>query len=266
MAGSEEGRGPAHFPARSLPPAHSRLHLSKSPPKQHRRRRHRHDQIYASEYSCENPHSNGSTSAGLASSWAASKTFHRQKPSLNDLGFPGTGKLTIAEALTGVVSGGLRLVHNHLLINVADAVLNRGQPGYQDLRRRIRAAVFDSLVDEPATHSSAYVFTDAQTATELGTTVCHEYENCADRRGCDFIPITLVCDEETNSKRLVVGGRRAQGKLVDVELLREFRAGEELYSFKHHSQRFQLDVSRLSPEDAAAEIVAHLRRVCPDLA
>ncbi|EQL01603.1 hypothetical protein G6O67_006620 [Ophiocordyceps sinensis] len=55
-------------------------------------------------------------------------------------GFPGTGKLTIARALQELLR--YRLVHNHLLINPADAVLRRTEPGYQDLRRGIRGAVF----------------------------------------------------------------------------------------------------------------------------
>ncbi|KAH0440014.1 hypothetical protein CcaCcLH18_02731 [Colletotrichum camelliae] len=178
-------------------------------------------------------------------------------------GFPGTGKLTIAKILNNA-SNEIKLVHNHLLINPAEAVLTRDQPGYQDLRRRIRSAIFESLVHEPSTYSTLYVFTDAQTANEAGTAVCQEYKDCADRRGCEFIPITLDCDEQTNLGRLIDSGRQAQGKLIDTELLKMFRAGEGLYDFDGHLHRLRIDVSHFSAQVAASKILAHVASVCPD--
>ncbi|KAK2732882.1 hypothetical protein CKAH01_19029 [Colletotrichum kahawae] len=178
-------------------------------------------------------------------------------------GFPGTGKLTIAKILNNA-SDEIKLVHDHLLINPAEAVLSRDQPGYQDLRRRIRSAIFESLVHEPSTYSTFYVFTDAQTANEAGTAVCQEYKDCADRRGCEFIPITLDCDEQTNLGRLIDSGRQAQGKLIDTELLKMFRAGEGLYDFDGHLHRLRIDVSHFSPQVAASKILAHVASVCPD--
>lgn len=45
-------------------------------------------------------------------------------------------------------------VHNHLLVNPADAVLKRDQPGYQDLRKAIRGVVFTALAESPSTRDS----------------------------------------------------------------------------------------------------------------
>ncbi|KAF0331661.1 hypothetical protein GQ607_000781, partial [Colletotrichum asianum] len=174
-----------------------------------------------------------------------------------------TGKLTIAKVLD-TTGDKIKLVHNHLLINPAEAVLSRDQPGYQDLRRRIRSAILESLIHEPSTYSTLYVFTDAQTANEAGTAVCQEYKDCADRRGCEFIPITLDCDEQANLGRLIEGGRQAEGKLIDTELLRMFRAGEDLHDFEGHPHRLRIDVSHLSPQVAASKILAHVVSVCPD--
>lgn len=187
-------------------------------------------------------------------------------PIIHINGFPGTGKLTIARILLGLLhDGAAKLVHNHLLINPADAVLDRDQPGYQKLRRQIRSAVFDSLVDEESTHSSAYVFTDCQTGNELGVAVCEEYRECASRRGCAFIPVTLLCDVETNLARLAGDGRSAQGKLVDAALLKRFRGEGELYTFDDHPLGLGLDVSRMSAEDAARTIFDYLVEIAPCL-
>ncbi|KAF6827929.1 hypothetical protein CMUS01_08786 [Colletotrichum musicola] len=190
----------------------------------------------------------------------------RPLPIIHINGFPGTGKLTIARILLGLFrDGAAKLVHNHLLINPADAVLDRDQPGYQKLRRQIRSAVFESLVDEESTYSSAYIFTDCQTGNELGVAVCEEYRECASRRGCDFVPITLCCDEETNLARLAGDGRSAQGKLIDTALLRRFRREGELYTFDDHPTGLRLDVSRMSAEEAARAIFDYLVEIAPRL-
>ncbi|KAF6826796.1 hypothetical protein CPLU01_09464 [Colletotrichum plurivorum] len=190
----------------------------------------------------------------------------RPLPIIHINGFPGTGKLTIARILLGLFrDGAAKLVHNHLLINPADAVLHRDQPGYQKLRRQIRSAVFETVVDEESTHSSAYIFTDCQTGNELGVAVCEEYRECASRRGCDFVPIALCCDEETNLARLAGDGRSAQGKLVDTALLKRFRGEGELYTFDDHPSGLRLDVSRISAEEAARAIFDYLVEIAPRL-
>lgn len=188
----------------------------------------------------------------------------RPLPIIHMNGFPGTGKLTIARILLAMFrDSSVKLVHNHLLINAADAVLRRDQPGYQNLRRQIRSAVFDSLINEESTHSSAYIFTDCQTANELGVAVCEEYRDCASKRGCDFVPITLFCDEETNLARLAGDDRSAQGKLVDTALLKRFRREGELYTFDDHPMGLRLDVSRTSAEEAARAIFDYLVETAP---
>ncbi|KAK2036638.1 hypothetical protein LZ31DRAFT_561012 [Colletotrichum somersetense] len=190
----------------------------------------------------------------------------RPLPIVHINAFPGTGKLTVAQKLTRLApSGVLRLVHNHLLINPADAVLRRDEAGYQSLRHRLRSVVFSSLIDEPATRTAAYIFTDFQTSNNLGSAVCQEYENCARKRGSLFIPITFVCDEDVNLQRLCEGDRSSHGKLTDAVLLSTFRSGAVLYEFDMNPLHLRLDVSHLSADDAALQLLQHLQQVCPEL-
>lgn len=176
--------------------------------------------------------------------------------------FPGTGKLTIAKHLVSLFQAGtVKLVHNHLLINPADAVLDRDQPGYQKLRHKIRRAILKPLIKNEETHYSAYIFTDFQTDNELGINTSLEYMHCAEKRRCQFIPITLVCDEEVNLRRLVSDDREIHGKLVDAELVRNFRRGSSVFGSKGYTDGFTLDVTSLSAEEAAAEIARHLVKV-----
>ncbi|KAK2591333.1 hypothetical protein QQS21_010986 [Conoideocrella luteorostrata] len=159
----------------------------------------------------------------------------------------------------------MKLVHNHLLINPADVVLGREQDGYQDLRQRIRSAIFWSLVHEPATYSSSYVFTDFQTNNHLGEKVMKEYAKCAKDRDTVYIPIVLTCDLDTNLTRCEAPDRAHSGKLVDKQLLRKFRNHTELYSFHHDYATLELDVSTLSAADAAKQILRHVLNLAPEL-
>lgn len=181
-------------------------------------------------------------------------------------GFPGTGKLTIANHLTKLLSSvPAKLVHNHLLINPADAILHRTQPGYQTLRRAIRSAIFSSLINEHATYTSAYIFTDFQSIDDVGSAVCAEFKTMAEARGGQFIPVVLACDEEENLRRLVEEDRKIHLKLVDSELVRKFRSGTEVHRFVEHENALELDVSHMTAADAAQSILQHVLKICPEL-
>ncbi|KAJ5986921.1 hypothetical protein N7451_011286 [Penicillium sp. IBT 35674x] len=185
-------------------------------------------------------------------------------PIIHINGFPGTGKLTVAQYLVAHVTlVNLKLIHNHLLINPADAVLHRTQPGYQALRRAIRSAIFTALT-EPATHDTTYLFTDFQTDNEQGTSVCLEYVRAALKRGCPLIPIVLTCDEDENIKRMTKSEREKHAKLMDMELLRMFRRGAPIFKFADR-KFLEIDVTHLEPEEVARIIWEHVLRICPDL-
>ncbi|KAE8356984.1 hypothetical protein BDV28DRAFT_126014 [Aspergillus coremiiformis] len=189
------------------------------------------------------------------------------QPLIHINAFPGTGKLTVAQYLLSrsPPSANVKLVHNHLLINPADAVLHRTQPGYQSLRRALRAATFTSLATEPATYNTTYLFTDFQTTNEQGTSVCLEYAQAAKDRGCVLIPIVLSCDEDANLKRIMHSDREMHAKLMDVELLRTFRKGAPVFRFSDRKEFLEIDVTCLEPEEVARMIWEHVLVVCPEL-
>jgi len=189
----------------------------------------------------------------------------RPLPLIHINGFPGVGKLTIAKELTAQLADRAKLVHNHLLINPADAVLHRTQPGYQGLRRALRGAIFAALADEPATHATAYVFTDFQSSDAVGSATCAEYREAARRRGCALVPIVLSCGEEANLARLEAAERKVQGKIVDEQLLRYFRDRVEIHQFGDVDEMLNLDVTNLTPGEAAKAILDHLLTCCPEL-
>ncbi|RDW63725.1 hypothetical protein BP6252_11270 [Coleophoma cylindrospora] len=174
-------------------------------------------------------------------------------------GFPGVGKYTVGRHLATLLAPlNGKLVHNHLLINPADAVLTRSQPGYQALRRAVRSAIFSALVLEPATHDSVYVFTDFQSQNELGKSVCDEYTAAATARGCIFVPVVMTCGLDENMERLVSYERAEHKKLTNVELARKFRTQEDVYRFEDQPALLEIDVTELEPEVVANRIFEHV--------
>jgi hypothetical protein len=57
-------------------------------------------------------------------------------------GAPATGKLTIAKALLGIVSG--RLFDNHAAIDLARTLFDFGAPGFWELVHEVRLAALDA--------------------------------------------------------------------------------------------------------------------------
>jgi hypothetical protein len=191
-------------------------------------------------------------------------------PIIHINGFPGTGKLSIAKRLTELLKSNAgiptKLVHNHLLINPADAILHRTQRGYQALRRAIRAAVFGALVTDPDTYGTVYIFTDFQSTDALGSSVCAEYAATAAARGCRLVPVVLHCEEVENLRRVVLSDRATVGKLVDFDLVRKIRRdGPPVHRFVGNGASLELDVTEFSVEEAAKEVLRHVVEVCPEL-
>jgi hypothetical protein len=107
-----------------------------------------------------------------------------------------------------------------------------------------------------------YIFTDSQSDNEIGRAVADHHAKAAEDRGCTFIPVVLTCDTDVNAQRLrsqerqdlVAGGK---GMLLDTTLLQEFRSNGQILKFSC-PELLELDISDLSPEEAASRIAEHI--------
>jgi hypothetical protein len=191
-------------------------------------------------------------------------------PIIHINGFPGTGKLTIAKILVTLLRKELnvesQLIHNHLLIDLAAAVLDRTDEGYQDFRKQTRDLIFQTLEQNTATYQRIHIFTDFQSGDPLGSMVCAEYAAMADRRGALLIPIIINCDEAENLRRVASDERSRYNKLVDAKLVKMFRENEAgVHRFRDNTLSLEVDVTHTSAEDAAKLIKDHVLRVFPQL-
>lgn len=209
-------------------------------------------------------------------------TITKHLPIVHLNGFPGTGKLTIATKLAAQLNTFFdditkqldepprvaRTIHNHLLIDPADAVLHRTQPGYQTLRKALRDAVFSSLANESSTFPTTYILTDWQSGDKSGTQVCEDIKKMAKARGSELVPVIIKCDEEENVRRLTSADRSRFSKITDVGLLLQFRQQDKLtspvFEFDGHENRIEVDVTALSAEEAAAIIFKHVLQYIPE--
>lgn len=186
-------------------------------------------------------------------------------PLIHINGFPAVGKLTIARKLVELLQQfDAKLVHNHLLIDPASAVLPRSSPDYQPLRRAIRDAVFNSLAESQDTWRSMYIFTDFQSDDDVGRSVMAEYRVLAERRNCTLIPITLSCSKEENLRRLVTPQRTVFSKLTDLELVKNILETDVIYQWRDEPRHMELDVTSLDVDEAARRICDHVVEACRD--
>ncbi|KAL9029067.1 MAG: hypothetical protein Q9196_002649 [Gyalolechia fulgens] len=172
-------------------------------------------------------------------------------------------KHTIARALATQLGPNVRIVHNHLHIDLAEAILPRSSVDYEDLRRGLREVTLRTLIESEDTWDYIYIFTDFQTSDPLGGTVAEEYRSAALNRRCIFIPIILDCDVEENARRMMSVDRvaRGQGMFHSAELLREMRRrGGEIYSFGC-PEEMAVDVGGMEADEAAGLIAGHANKM-----
>lgn len=175
-----------------------------------------------------------------------------------------------------------KVVSNHLLIDPAAAVFDRTAEEYQPLRQalvsarsslEIRSLVLPSLTrvtvqrrevlraiaTANSTRDVTWIFTDQQSSSELGSSSAKDYQDAAAMRGSPFVSVVLVCDLDENLAR-AAGADRGNGantKLTDLGILRSIRESEDIFRFGDDYE-LELDVTRLTPSEAAAKVCEHV--------
>ncbi len=170
-------------------------------------------------------------------------------------GKPGVGKYTIAKELAAKY--GFIVCDNQLINNPIFELLQ--YDGYAkiphfawDTIDRIRAEVFDFLANHT---QNSYVLTNCLADTDEDRQLYGQVKQMAETRGSLFIPVQLQISKEEHLKRLTKPERRTRWKSIDPSDAED--NGPLIYI--SHSNLFSLNVSNLSPEDAAEAIMKHIR-------
>jgi hypothetical protein len=179
------------------------------------------------------------------------------------LGFPGTGKLTIARELA--TAAGMRLVDNHLINNPVFSLIHTDgktklPPRVWDNVGMIWTAVLDTI-EHIAAREDSFVLTnalfddDAQDHAHV-----KNIAGVAQRRGGVYIPVRLILsDVEEHKRRITAENRRAHMKETNPEAPARYLSRKVLLPDLPHV--FTLDVTRLPAKDAARQILGHAANI-----
>ncbi|HBH26499.1 MAG TPA: hypothetical protein DDX54_03760 [Rhodospirillaceae bacterium] len=181
------------------------------------------------------------------------------------IGFPGTGKATIARAVCAQAGPEMRLVDSHLINGPLYEVAGQRGPvpippelwaRVHPLRVAMRGVLLDAMV-HLAPPERSFIFTNVLVKGDAEDRAMYAaVESAAAARGAAFVPVLLRIDPAEHARRIVGADRSAALKLTDPAVPARYAAGPGLIRVDHPNL-LDLDATHLSAQDAAARILAH---------
>jgi hypothetical protein len=157
------------------------------------------------------------------------------------------GKLTVAREVSELA--GLRLFHNHLVVDALTAVFDFGSESFVRLREEIWISVFR----EAARQGISLVFTFTPERT-VGPTFVADAAGAVEGEGGRVRLVELTCPVRELERRIEDESRHQYGKLRSLELFRSLeREGAFRYAGLLEPQ-LSIDTSEIQPREAAFRI------------
>ncbi|CAA9250042.1 MAG: hypothetical protein AVDCRST_MAG50-2559 [uncultured Acidimicrobiales bacterium] len=192
-----------------------------------------------------------------------------QRPAIIHLiGFPGTGKYTIAKHMAALQGGGehrLVVVDNHYVSNPILGVMDIDgvkaiDPAVWGYVRKVRLAVMEAIRDlSPSTWS--FAFTNVLLAGDPEDQAAPaRVAALADARDAAFVPVRLHCKVDELTRRAVSPQRNERLKWTDGEAVRAMAESRTLVDVAHPNT-LDLDVTDVQPEVAARLVLEHAAKV-----
>ncbi|UYN98128.1 MAG: AAA family ATPase [Devosia sp.] len=174
-------------------------------------------------------------------------------------GYPGVGKLTIGHELIGVL--GARLLDIHSVYNIAFALTEFKSQAFMDAVERIEAVAHDLVCqlpeDVPVVLTTVLTEGSAWGDAEWGRIVR------LGRTRPPFCVVHLACALDENVRRIQSEGRGAKRKPRDADMARRNHADAKPLLGLDQPNLLRLDVTTLSPEDAAKAIAEWVHGLPP---
>jgi hypothetical protein len=183
------------------------------------------------------------------------------------IGFSGTGKLTVAKTLRDrLVARGeqVRLVDNHYVNNPIFQLIDvdgvRALPsGTWDRVGEVRDAVVRT-VETLSPKDWSFIFTNDLIDRPEERAWVDRLAGLAKGRDSVFIPVRLLCEIEELCRRIVSTERRKLLKGVSADWIRRRTETEEVLDPGLPST-ITLDITSMTPDQAADHILAHLASI-----
>lgn len=172
-------------------------------------------------------------------------------PLIHICGWPGSGKATIGRLLAARTGG--CLIDNHLMLDPASALFERGDPRHAALRAALRREIYAAAQTLPP--EVVVIVTDALSDAPEDAALFAPTVDLAAARGAPLRAVTLDIDPEENRRRLTDPARAGRAKLRDPSVLDALRVRHALL---RPAGAMHLDVTELSPNDAVGGLLEML--------
>jgi len=175
------------------------------------------------------------------------------------LGYPGTGKLTVARELVNQLSaeadGPVRLIDNHAVADLLFPLIAEADgktPLPAGIFRRTREVNLSALktIDELSPKNWSFVFTHHLIDSEDNRRYLDLIEDTARRRGSKFVTVLLTCDVAVLVDRVTRPDREGR-KLTDPSAALDIIE----HGLLQPDGALVLDISDLAPGEAAGQIL-----------
>lgn len=157
------------------------------------------------------------------------------------------GKLTIGRELSALT--GLRLFHNHLVVDALLAVFPFGSDAFVRLREQIWLDVFADAARQDL--SLIFTFTPEPT---VSLEFHEDVERVVDAHGGRVRYVALECPDEEIERRIENPSRAEFQKLRSLQTLREIREREADQPRPTPPADLSIDTSQWSPSESARQI------------
>ena len=169
-------------------------------------------------------------------------------------GLPGVGKLTIAKELARL--GSYRVFHNHLVFDAVEALFPFGSPAFIELRERLWLELLSRAASERIGNVVFTIARDQWVPSDFLMTL----ESALGQLGASVSCIGLTCDGAEHEQRLANANRAGFGKVNSVERYRQLSQTDAFPPFKLPADAILIDITALSPAEAAAAIEVNVNR------
>lgn len=175
------------------------------------------------------------------------------------VGFPGTGKYTVAREIAGMAD--FRIVDNHLINNPVFAVTRvDGKTSLPSIVWKHTRTIRDIVVECMATISPAhfnFVLTNALYERDpVDREIFNDIVLLAEKRSARFLPVSLkVTDIEEHKRRIAMPDREKMMKQTDAAAPHKY-AAEAMLEIDHPNH-LAIDTTHMSAEDTAKKILLH---------
>lgn len=161
------------------------------------------------------------------------------------------GKLTIGQALRELT--GLRLFHNHLVVDTLLEVFPFGSPSFVRLREQIWLSVFEAAAKDDI----STIFTFAPEAT-VDPSFIDKTASTIRNAGGEVCFVKLDCPVDVIESRLSRPSRQPFLKIKSVAVFRDLRE-KHAYRFPDLPAGLTLDTSTMQPSESARKICEYFQ-------